>query len=161
MTNLQRKPRTRPERRRNHGSRARIPGDFFRATAQLYLELKPDVPRENLARRIARHLGAQGVEYHVRTIRRQILGIVTTVPPEVEDTMRRFAREDLGFGSDHALLDALACSAHRSLSRVATSLMDGLTPQHRSDEANAHPLRPMSISPATSGGASGVRVGHS
>ncbi len=113
MTNPERNTQNRPERRRNHGSRARIPGDFFRATAHLYLELRPDVARENLARRIANHLALQGVEYHVRTVRRQILGIVTTVPPEVEDTMRRFAREDLGFSSDQALLDALAARGHQ------------------------------------------------
>lgn len=107
------KTQRRPERKRNHGTRARIPGDLFRAMARLYLERRPDVTREGLARRIARQLEGQGVEYHVRTVRRQILGIVTSVPPEVEDTLRRFTLEDLGFASEAELMAELEARGHR------------------------------------------------
>lgn len=111
----------RPERKRNHGTRARIPGDLFRAMAALYLERRPDITREGLARRIARQLQGQGVEYHVRTVRRQILGIVTSVPPEVEDTLKRFTLEDLGFGSEDEVLAELDARGHRFAPEVRRS----------------------------------------
>lgn len=110
---MEQRTQRRPERKRNHGTRARIPGDLFRAMAQLYLERRPDITREGLARRIARQLQSDGVEYHVRTVRRQILGIVSSVPPEVENTLRRFALLDLGFGSDAELMKELEARGHR------------------------------------------------
>ncbi len=85
---------------RNHGSRDRIPGVFFRAMAGLYLESRPDVPREAVVKRLTSRLMERGIEYHVRTVRRQLLGVVESVPPEVEDELRQMIRDDLGLTDD-------------------------------------------------------------
>ena len=55
--------------------------------ALLLLE-KQAPSREALARELREHLGALGVDYHVRTLKRQLTGSVSSVPPEVETAMR-------------------------------------------------------------------------
>ena len=100
------------ERRRNHGSRARIPGGLFRAMAGYYLETRAEeVTREGLARQIAQRLGDDGIEYHVRTVRRQILGVVASVPPEVETTLKEIVLRDLGL-DEEKLTQVLAERGH-------------------------------------------------
>lgn len=94
--------------RRHHGSRARLPGDFFRAMASLYLELAPDQTREGLARLLVERLELNAIDYHVKTVRRQILGQVASVPPEIEQEMRSLTDEILrsrGLGSPEAELE--------------------------------------------------------
>ncbi|MBI2376107.1 MAG: hypothetical protein HYV07_19090 [Deltaproteobacteria bacterium] len=95
------------ERGRNHGSRDRVPGVFFRAMAGVYLEARPEVPREAVVKRLTARLLDQGIEYHVRTVRRQLLGVVDSVPPEVEAELRRMIRDDLGL-DDEAVENKIA-----------------------------------------------------
>jgi RNA polymerase primary sigma factor len=72
----------------SHGSLERTPGALFRAMGALFLLEKPASSREALARELAEDLGALGVDYHVRTLKRQLAGRVSSVPPEVEAAMR-------------------------------------------------------------------------
>ncbi|MCB9655428.1 MAG: hypothetical protein H6729_15010 [Deltaproteobacteria bacterium] len=53
---------------------------------------------------IARRLIAEGIDYHPRTIRRQILGVVETVPPEVESCLLALCVDE-AFGGDRKALD--------------------------------------------------------
>ena len=71
----------------SHGSLERTPGALFRAMGALYLR-KTDYSREALARELKEHLETVGVDYHVRTLKRQLTGSVATVPPEVQSAMR-------------------------------------------------------------------------
>ena len=57
--------------------------------ATLYFRDNPKVSREALARKLLRHLSANGLHYHIRTLKRQLSGKISTVPAEVEDAMRR------------------------------------------------------------------------
>ena len=66
----------------------RLPGDLFRAMGTLYLREHPEACQERLARTLKRHLEAVGINYHIRTPRRQLTGSVATVPAQVEDAMR-------------------------------------------------------------------------
>ncbi|MEE8227708.1 MAG: hypothetical protein V3R30_12865 [Kiloniellales bacterium] len=66
----------------------RLPGDLFRAMGTLYLRERPEACQERLARTLKRHLEAVGINYHIRTLRRQLTGSVVTVPAQVEDAMR-------------------------------------------------------------------------
>ncbi len=66
----------------------RLPGDLFRAMGTLYLRERPEACQERLARTLMRHLEAVGINYHIRTLRRQLTGSVVTVPAQVEDAMR-------------------------------------------------------------------------
>ena len=74
--------------RNSHGSLERTPGALFRAMGVLLRLEKPASSREALARELAEHLGALGVDYHVRTLKRQLTGRVSSVPAEVEAAMR-------------------------------------------------------------------------
>ncbi len=65
----------------------RLPGDLFRAMGTLYLREHPEACQERLARTLKRHLEAVGINYHIRTVRRQLTGSVVTVPAQVEDAM--------------------------------------------------------------------------
>ena len=71
-----------------HGSLERTPGALFSAMGALLLLEKQAPSREALARELREHLGALGVDYHVRTLKRQLTGSVSSVPPEVETAMR-------------------------------------------------------------------------
>ena len=72
----------------SHGSHERMPGALFRAVGALFLQ-KEDVSREALARELKEHLKTLGVDYHVRTLKRQLTGNVASVPPEVQGAMMR------------------------------------------------------------------------
>ena len=68
---------------------ARQPGDLFRAIGALYLRKKPEACHERLAKELRDHLKEFGVDYHVRTLKRQLTGRVATVPTVVQDAMQQ------------------------------------------------------------------------
>jgi len=84
----------------------RIPGATFRATVTRFVEQNPGLSREALARDLRDRLAARGIDYHLRTLKRQISGAVATVPPEVLATLRAIVTESTGStptnGGDHA-----------------------------------------------------------
>ena len=94
----------------SHGSPERVPGAISRALAVLYLRGHPDVSRVALARELRRRLAPGGIHYHLRTLRRQLSGAVSTVPPEVETAMRQILRERDGLAREEELERALAAS---------------------------------------------------
>ncbi len=94
----------------SHGSPERVPGAMLRALAVLYLRRHPDVSRGALARELSRRLAAGGIHYHLRTLRRQLSGAVSTVPPEVETAMRQILRERDGLAREEELERTLAAS---------------------------------------------------
>lgn len=99
--------------RRNHGSRARISGELFRALASIYLNERKDVPRDTLAGIVSNRLAERGIEYHPRTVRRQILGSVASVPPEVEGMLMELCLTDVFGGDESALTVALAAHGYQ------------------------------------------------
>ena len=71
-----------------HGTRPlRVPGDLFRAMGVLYLRVNRESSRESLARKLQALLEPLGVRYHIRSLKRQLTGIVATVPKNVQNTM--------------------------------------------------------------------------
>jgi len=94
----------------SHGPPGRIPGAMFRVLAVLYLRRHPDVPRGALAWELSRRLASGGIHYHLRTLRRQLSGAVSTVPPEAETAMRQILRERDGLAREEELERALAAS---------------------------------------------------
>lgn len=94
----------------SYGSPERVPGAFFRALAVLYLRGHPDVSRGALAQELNQRLASSGIHYHLRTLRRQLSGAVSTVPPEAETAMRQILRERDGLAGEEELERALAAS---------------------------------------------------
>ena len=92
------------------GSPERVPGAIFRVLAVLYRRRHPDVSRGALARELSQRLASGGTHYHLRTLRRQLSGAVSTVPPEVETAMRKILRERDGLEGEKELERALAAS---------------------------------------------------
>ncbi len=74
----------------------RIPGATFRATVARFVERNPGMSREALARTLRERLSERGIDYHLRTLKRQISGAVATVPPEVLGTLRDIITESVG-----------------------------------------------------------------
>ena len=72
----------------SHGSLERTSGALFRAMGALFLLREPNRSREALARQVQEHLKTLGIDYHVRTLKRQLAGSVSSVPPEVQAAMR-------------------------------------------------------------------------
>lgn len=85
-----------------HGSPERVPGAFFRAMGALFLKIDAGVSREALAHTLTRRLEAAGISYNVRTLKRQLNGAVSSIPPEVEKEMRQLMveRNDLATEGD-------------------------------------------------------------
>ena len=73
---------------------ARLPGDLFRGMGVLYLRCRPGASRESLAGALRADLANRGVHYHVRSLKRQLSGSVSTVPPSVQETMRDLLLRD-------------------------------------------------------------------
>ena len=94
----------------SHGSPERVPGAISRALAVLYLRGHPDVSRGALARELRRRLASGGIHYDLGTLRRQLSGAVSTVPPEVETAMRQILRERDGLAREEELERALEAS---------------------------------------------------
>jgi hypothetical protein len=92
------------------GSPERVPGALFRALATLFVRGHPAVSRGALARELSQRLAPSGIRYHLRTLRRQLSGAVSTVPPEVEEAMRQILRERDGRTRDEDVERALAAS---------------------------------------------------
>lgn len=83
----------------SHGSIERMPGALFRAMGALVLQ-KRDCAREALACELKEHLQTLGVDYHVRTLKRQLTGSVSSVPPEVQGAMRHVLLRANGLRTD-------------------------------------------------------------
>ena len=90
----------------SHGSLERIPGALFRAMGTLVLQ-KKDCAREALAYELKEHLEKLGVRYHVRTLKRQLTGSVSSVPPEVQGAMRHVLLSANGLRTDDDIDRAL------------------------------------------------------
>jgi hypothetical protein len=88
---------------RPHGSPARVPGDLTRALCAIYLRSRPEWSRERLIRRLKDRLTAEGVLFHERSLRRQLSGAVDSVPPELENTLKRVLFEDTPINTDDKL----------------------------------------------------------
>ena len=91
----------------SHGSLERTPGALFRAMGVLLLLKKPDCSREALARELQEHLRTLGVDYHVRTLKRQLAGSVWSVPPEAQEAMRHVLLQVNGLRTDLDIEEAL------------------------------------------------------
>jgi len=90
-----------------HGSLERMPGALFRAMGALVVQ-KKDCSREALALELQEHLETLGVDYHVRTLKRQLTGSVSSVPPEVQGAMRHVLLRANGLRTDLDIEKALA-----------------------------------------------------
>ncbi len=90
-----------------HGSLERMPGALFRAMGALVVQ-KKDYSREALALELQEHLDTLGVDYHVRTLKRQLTGSVSSVPPEVQGAMRHVLLRANGLRIDLDIEKALA-----------------------------------------------------
>src|SRR3990172_6438325 len=95
----------------SHGSLERTPGALFRAMGALFLLKNPDCSREALARELQEHLRSLGVDYHVRTLKRQLAGSVSSVPTEVQAAMRHVLRRVNGLRTDLDIEEALGAAA--------------------------------------------------
>jgi hypothetical protein len=91
----------------SHGSLERMPGALFRAMGALVVQ-KKDCSREALALGLQEHLDTLGVDYHVRTLKRQLTGSVSSVPPEVQGAMRHVLLRANGLRTDLDIEKALA-----------------------------------------------------
>ena len=94
----------------SHGSLERTPGALFRAMGALLLLKEPDRSREGLARELQEHLRTLGVDYHVRTLKRQLAGSVLSVPPEVQAAMRHVLLRVDGLRTDLDIEKALGAA---------------------------------------------------
>lgn len=93
----------------SHGSLERTPGALFRAMGALFLQ-KKECSREALARGLQEHLETFGVGYHVRTLKRQLTGSVSSVPPEVHGAMRQVLLRANGLRTDRDIENALGAA---------------------------------------------------
>ena len=83
-----------------HGSLERTPGALFRAMGDLFLIKTPGGSREALAHELQERLVTQRVDYHVRSLKRQLTGSVATIPPEVQEAMRHVLIRANGLRTD-------------------------------------------------------------
>ncbi len=94
----------------SHGSVERTPGALFRAMGALLLLKEPDRSRGGLARELQEHLRTLDVDYHVRTLKRQLGGAVSSVPPEVQAAMRHVLLRVDGLRTDLDIEKALGAA---------------------------------------------------
>src|SRR3990172_9604363 len=94
----------------SHGSLERTPGALFRAMGALFLLKNPDCSREALARELQEHLRTLGVDYHVRTLKRQLAGSVSSVLPQVQAAMRHILLRVDGLRTDLDIEEALGAA---------------------------------------------------
>ena len=83
----------------SHGSIERTPGELFRAMGALLVKEKA-YSQGALALQLKEHLQTLGVDYHVRTLRRQLTGFVSSVPPEAQTAMRHLLLRANGMRTD-------------------------------------------------------------
>ena len=93
-----------------HGSLERVPGALFRAMANLFLLRNADTCREALARNLQEGLAKRGVDYHQRSLKRQLQGAISSVAPEVETMMQEILIESDGLRTAADIEQALASS---------------------------------------------------
>ncbi len=93
-----------------HGAPERVPGGFFRAMGALYFQSHPNSSQEGLADEMRRRLAARGIQYHTRTLKRQLTGAVSSVPPDVESEMRQLLTQGNGLRTLCDIEHALAAS---------------------------------------------------
>jgi len=93
-----------------HGAPERVPGAFFRAMGALYFQSHPNSSQEGLANEMRRRLATRGIQYHTRTLKRQLTGAVSSVPPEVEAEMRQLLTQGNGLRTLCDIERALAAS---------------------------------------------------
>lgn len=84
-------PRGHFEPRRLHGSPERRPGTLAQAMGEFALSKSLFPSRESLARKLCEDLESYGVNYHFRTVKRQISGSIATVPLEVQSALAKIA----------------------------------------------------------------------
>ena len=72
----------------------RLPGYRFRGMGILYLRFKPGASRESLARALRAELEDRSVQYHLRSLKRQLSGSVATVPTGIQDAMHDLLLRD-------------------------------------------------------------------
>jgi RNA polymerase primary sigma factor len=94
----------------SHGSVGRTPGALFRAMGALLLLKEPDRSLGGLARELQEHLRTLDVDYHVRTLTRQLGGAVSSVPPEVQAAMRHILLRVDGLRTDLDIEKALGAA---------------------------------------------------
>src|SRR6266498_2465003 len=93
-----------------HGPPERVPGALFRAMANLFLLKNADSSRGALARNLQESLAKRGVDYHQRTLKRQLQGAISSVPPEIETMMQEILIESDGLRTAADIEQALASS---------------------------------------------------
>ena len=86
----------------------RVPGALFRAHARLLCIRRPELARPELMRTLRERLSRVGIDYHERTIRRQLSGSVVSVPRALEEQMRILLGELTGLTSEAEVERALA-----------------------------------------------------
>ncbi len=91
----------------------RVPGALVRAMADFLLKIRPGLSRMALARRLRDRLDSRGVHYSERTIRRQLNGVVSSVPRPVEREMRSLLFEIGDFDEDRDIEQALTTAGLR------------------------------------------------
>ncbi len=74
------------EKRIDEYLKDRVPGAMFRGLATLILEREPALSRGALSRSLRSRLAERGIDYHERTLRRQLSGAVSTVPVSCTST---------------------------------------------------------------------------
>ncbi|OGA55525.1 MAG: hypothetical protein A3F74_17050 [Betaproteobacteria bacterium RIFCSPLOWO2_12_FULL_62_58] len=92
-----------------HGSLERRPGALFRAMGVLFLRNKGCF-RETLASELQENLMTLGIDYHIRTLRRQLTGSVSSIPPEVQAAMRHVLLRTSGLRTDLDIEQALGAA---------------------------------------------------
>jgi len=90
----------------SHGSLERMPGALFRAMGTLVLQ-KKNCSREALAIELQEHLVTLGIDYHFRTLKRQLTGGVSSVPLEVQGAMQHILLRANGLRTDLDIEKAL------------------------------------------------------
>ncbi len=88
------------EKRIDEYLKDRVPGAMFRGLATLILEREPALSRGALSRSLRSRLAERGIDYHERTLRRQLSGAVSTVPRIAEQEMRALVAERIGITGD-------------------------------------------------------------
>ncbi len=93
-----------------HRGTERVPGALFRSLGSLLLQQDGSRTRGALARLLRDRLRERGVHYHDRTIRRQLRGLVATVPRVLEAELREVVFEETGLRDEAHIQAALAAA---------------------------------------------------
>ena len=97
-----------PGASRGGSTHGRVPGTFFRGMAQMFRRYHPNGSQKALALQIRKRLTATGVNYHLRTLQRQLSGTVSKVPVAVEKVMQQLVLECNAWSSEAEIERGLA-----------------------------------------------------